>query len=77
MGLHNRKENEMYDVAKTLKTVDDVRNELLESIKSFDGDPPDNEYQLGFLAALLEQWKVLGGSPAMVERAQKIFGNRP
>jgi hypothetical protein len=51
-----------------------VEEYVLEAICSFHHDPPDNEFQFGFLAALLVIHKeALRGDPNLLADAERLF----
>lgn len=56
-----------------------VRARLTAAIDLFLGDPPDSEYQYGYLAALLSLWREAidgGTADARVIAAERILARR-
>lgn len=55
-------------------TVAEVKLDVLEGIKLFLTDPPDSEYQEGYLAALLSVAEMLGlNNRAPVQEAHAVL----
>jgi hypothetical protein len=48
------------------------QTEVLEMINGFIADPPDSDYQRGYLAALLEVYRTVLRGPSTVEAAEKL-----
>ena len=60
-----------------IHNIEDTRvmRYMTAAIDGFLGDPPDTDFQSGYLSALVETFRVFGGSPddARIQAAERIL----